>query len=455
MIGPEFRTVFAGVRPARLAVLIDQGDAEWQDTCRRIIECLASTWGGKYSVIVPTDGSKLDTVFWNLLDAFDPDYICEYGKTGLDWKIGSPQEYEKLLERTLREHHPDQAPQVDAHKAIDEALARSQVETVGITPDLRQELKMRLSPFFFEDNVIEYSFQARSEPGYPLTALSAILPHCQHSDRLVIANSDIDGIPPLWIESVLGATYQEQTARIEACGVHIESLTLGSANVFQLMRAQLGLGRGDTPLPDYVASGPFEFSMAALSEYRSVAERAWELPAVVVAGSTLQDFALYFGLSRIRPHVCWLLPTWLDTFKTATLRAKSGGDPVGPSEAHGAQMADALHNAVIARTIKDIDFVSASLVGSELATIIGDLGGTSARTGNTIKTRGRVCGSIRDLFTQPRVAFNTNNFAIPTTQQVLEGKTVGFFPTPKPKGFVTVVPYEHRWITELRVEGLT
>jgi hypothetical protein len=36
----EFRTVFAGVRPARIAVLFDERDTYWQETCLRIIECL-------------------------------------------------------------------------------------------------------------------------------------------------------------------------------------------------------------------------------------------------------------------------------------------------------------------------------------------------------------------------------------------------------------------------------
>jgi hypothetical protein len=190
--------------------------------------------------------------------------------------------------------------------------------------------------------------------------------------------------------------------------------------------------------------------MVALSEYRSIAERSWDLPAMVVAGSTVQDFALYFGLSRIRARVCWLLPEWVHTFKAASFRAKSGGEPIGPSERHASDLAHALHNAVIAKAVKNIDFVSASLNGDELATTIDDLAETAASAGNTIKERGRVCGDMSELFAEPRVAFNTD-----TTQQVLEGRAVGFFPTPKPKGFTKVVPYDHRWITDLRVDGLT
>ena len=287
MDAPEFRTVFAGVRPARLAVLVDQDDQDWQDTCRRIIECLASTWGGKYSIIVPTDGSRIDAIFWEVLEAFDPDYICEYHRTGLDLKIASAPRYEDLLQGHLRQAPADQATQEDLRESLDQALSGAPFPTVGIMPELKQELTTRLAPFFLEDHLIEYTFSARSEPDYPLTKLSVILPNCEHSDRLFVTDANIEAVPPLWIDSVLGATYQEQTERIQACGVTIEHVRLGLEDVYPLMVAQLA--GNDRDSPDYFARGPFEFGMAALSQYRSLLERTWEMPAVVVVGLTLRD----------------------------------------------------------------------------------------------------------------------------------------------------------------------
>jgi len=450
----EFRTVFAGVRPARVAVLLDQDDPGWQDTCRRVIECLSSTWGGKHSVIIPTDRSKIDAVFWDILEAFDPDYIFEYCRTGLDLKIALPQQYEDLLQHYLGQASDGQDPPVGVREQLDRRLAEAPVSAFGIAPELHKELKVRLGPFFSEETVIRHSFATRLEPGYPLTALSVILRHCPHPDRLVVTETNVDGIPPLWVESVLGGTYQQQTERIQACGVRIEHSAFRPEDVFQFIVSQLDRDTGTQSA--YLASSPFQFSMAALSEYRSVSERSWELPAVVVAGATFQDFALYFDLSRMRPGVCWLLPAWLDTFKAAALRARSGGEPVQPSEGHARGLADALLHKMSLRRPRSIDFVSTSLDGDRLNGLIEDLDGISTplARGVTIKSQGRVRGGIRDLLSDPRVVFNTDNHAVPTTQQVLEGKVAGFFPTPKPKGFATILPSEHHWITELRVDGL-
>src|SRR5437764_11190751 len=101
MARADFETVYAGVRPPRVAILLDTGDQQWQETCRRLMECFSSTWGCKYSVIIPTDGRSISPFFWTLLEAFDPDYICHYQKTGLDWKIALPALYKERLQREL------------------------------------------------------------------------------------------------------------------------------------------------------------------------------------------------------------------------------------------------------------------------------------------------------------------------------------------------------------------
>lgn len=71
----EFKIVHSLVRPARVAVLLNNDDEDWQDTVLRTIEWCSQHWGGGYFILIPTDGSSITPLFWSILDAYDPDYI--------------------------------------------------------------------------------------------------------------------------------------------------------------------------------------------------------------------------------------------------------------------------------------------------------------------------------------------------------------------------------------------
>jgi hypothetical protein len=159
----------------------------------------------------------------------------------------------------------------------------------------------------------------------------------------------------------------------------------------------------------------------------------------------------------MRTGVSWLLPAWLETFKAASARQQNGGEGIRASERHACGFADALLRAINWQQTGPIDFVSVSVGKQEIEGMIDDLHSAkgSSLAGVTIKSQSRVPGGVTELLANPQVVFNTDNYAVPTTQQVVEGKAAGFFPTPKPKGFTRIVPYEHRWISELRVEGLS
>ena len=75
------KIVHASVRLARVAILIDKADTDWQHTCLRIIEIYSQLWGGAYNIIVPTDGNTIDEQFWTLLETFDPDHLYRYNKS--------------------------------------------------------------------------------------------------------------------------------------------------------------------------------------------------------------------------------------------------------------------------------------------------------------------------------------------------------------------------------------
>src|ERR1700756_2474047 len=96
-----FKILHASVRPARVAILVDKADVDWQHTCLRIIEIYSQMWGGAYNIIVPTDGHTIDDRFWTLLETFDPDHLYRYSKSGEDLVLSHPDQYEKMLEQQV------------------------------------------------------------------------------------------------------------------------------------------------------------------------------------------------------------------------------------------------------------------------------------------------------------------------------------------------------------------
>jgi hypothetical protein len=183
------------------------------------------------------------------------------------------------------------------------------------------------------------------------------------------------------------------------------------------------------------------------------------LPMVVVCGAELTDFALYFALSRLRSKVCWLLPDWVDEFRKARDEREDSSRPL--SAMHPADdrddfnlrhFAQALLSATEFHAIQ-IQFVSASVKELQIRDIVDCLDAAAHWGKGRIKALAKLPSGIGDLLEQIQVAFNTDNYAVPVNQHLSENMALGFFPTPKPKGFTHVVPDGHRWITELRIDG--
>ena len=142
-----------------------------------------------------------------------------------------------------------------------------------------------------------------------------VLPYGEHAQELVVVEADVQGVPPLWIESVLGATYDNHTDNLAALGVGCRHVTFDETTVrglFSLIvRPET---RGYTPptvkavgetivnVADVTASSPFGLSMVGLTQYRPVKQLRRKSTAVIVVGETLNDFALYFNLSRMGPQ---------------------------------------------------------------------------------------------------------------------------------------------------------
>ncbi|MGB9234480.1 MAG: hypothetical protein WCC04_08700 [Terriglobales bacterium] len=144
-------TVSTRVRPGRTAVLIDIGDAQWQNTCLRVIEYFTRLWGGCGNIIIPTDGKAIMPLFWRILEGFDPDYIRAYARTGRDVELEDPGKFEDAYQRHIEGWEQQIGDKTEPHAAamIRDNLRQSGLTHFGISVELQQELRDRLAPLYF------------------------------------------------------------------------------------------------------------------------------------------------------------------------------------------------------------------------------------------------------------------------------------------------------------------
>src|SRR5207248_2401805 len=158
-------------------------------------------WGGKYNVIVPTDGRTISDTFWQLLDAFDPDYLARYRKTLRDLKVGNPHEYSAIVDaevaRLAAEGSEVQRDQIDG------ALLEAGADSFNIDEGLQRDIKQLLAPFHFQNNATQLMITARGSLPREIASVATLLSNVapRHPIRIVRAKS---GVSSLWVASIFG-----------------------------------------------------------------------------------------------------------------------------------------------------------------------------------------------------------------------------------------------------------
>ncbi len=155
-IPPETRIITPGVRPPRVAIFIDRDDPQWMHTILRVIEWSTMHWGGWYTCVVPTDGKAIAGLFWTLLEAFDPDYLYTYQKTGIDRQIIEPEDFQREYKEQYKvwlKRFPDQ-DHITLRQACLEDVLQRQETSIELSKELKDQLYTRLNPFSGSDKII-------------------------------------------------------------------------------------------------------------------------------------------------------------------------------------------------------------------------------------------------------------------------------------------------------------
>ncbi len=213
-----FQTFSSSVRPIRVAVFTKADDPEWQSTCLAIIEFLSQLWGGASAIIVPTDGTSIDGVFWALLSAHDPDLILTYQRTGEDVRRNEPSQFEELVTKEVDKAILEGVGSEWARSEIPKSLAQTHWGNFTIDVGLSNEILTRLAPFSFERNITQQNITAGCPPFYPLTSIVDVLDQVEHPKEIVEIRNE-STIPVLWLAAALGWSTVEHAAALNAKNV--------------------------------------------------------------------------------------------------------------------------------------------------------------------------------------------------------------------------------------------
>ena len=161
---PNTRIITTGVRPPRVAVFIDQADTQWMHTCLRVIEWNTAHWGGWNTCLISTDGEEIAEPFWTLLEAFDPDYLYTYQKTGLDCQIASPEDFQREFDLQFEAYMQKWSDQDrnDSRERFLQARLGQEMKQFDLSEGLKEQLYSRLNPFSGSDKLV-HGFTARSD----------------------------------------------------------------------------------------------------------------------------------------------------------------------------------------------------------------------------------------------------------------------------------------------------
>lgn len=425
MIVPRQKRIFTSIRPARVAVFINETDPHWQSTCTRIIEFFSAAWGGASNIIVPAGDKGLKDLFWDILDVYDPDYLLLYHYTGDDLRLNEPEKYAQWVDSNLQQYiSGGPVSDVDsARKQVDQSLRNAPLFREP-EAEFQQKLIKRLAPMHVANHAFSASIGVGSTPRFPLAPLIKVLPNVEHATRTVTYEPKYGGVYPLWIASVTGLLADEFKRDLDGTGMQHETIPADDYAPVELFinppesvtrRAQrqlvtpFELANIDTGLGQRVRSG---------LELRAVA---------MVAGDSLSDFCLYYSLSRLRYSVTWLPLNFLQS------QSESGGERVLLDG-----YVDALKDSVrIRQRQSDPQYVlvSATLDDQTLNTTLQALDEAGYGRFETISESCTVAPELKKLLRDPLRLYERDNAYRPTALTVSENGQVDFFDTPRPKTF--------------------
>lgn len=439
----RFQSFLTRIRPHRVAVFVNMADPNWYESSFGVIEFLTKLWGGSHSVIIPTDGKTIDEEFWAILSSHDPDVFYRYQPTGADLKARAPEEFERLLSENVKQWaRENNVPEDQIRGLLEKDLLKAAINGWTVSEELQEEILIRLAPFHFEKQPLHgmpnrllkiQVFSKGSKPHYPLTAVMDVLragnQRTQVTQLGVNDASDAEIAPPrLWLAATIGCGDDEYFRELIEQQINPIWTTVDELHSLNTI-----IKSGIRPWGHTLDSFPLGMTTAALTSVRIGVARRFELPTIVVVGSSLKDFCLYFDLYWQQGRALWLPPWFLpkdgeypDRLMTAIHEAEEASRPD--------------HN-------EQLVLVSYSAGEDELTKLQEIIRARIFRTSVNIQpiTRDLVAIQVK----HPSRVYADGDLGNITTHMLLNNNLPGSFESPVPRTLNPASPLSHRWIVDI------
>jgi len=463
------RNVTTAVRTPRFAVLVDNHEKNWKAYISGIVQTFSQVWGGEHFIIVPTDGKVIDDNFWRILEAYSPDYIGRYIPCVLDLKQADNIRYEQIKAK-----HKEGwgLTGEEFEKQWSEQAGMAHLGGLDVDKALSEELKNRLSPFYFDDHVVKENVFHNSHLAYPFTQIEHIIESAKDRPTEIFAPLEVnDEAYMLLTLSRAGALSESYARTLESKGFTVATLPT-DPEVFRLRDYIAALESNDydpswqramhedsdkLPSEDFLRKLPFSLSMLHLGKYyRHATHRDWEENIVVVVGDTMNDYCLYYCLSRLHDGVFWLPDTHLNAAHKKVIanreREDSEVQPFSEVEGITSELVNTYYKIIkYGHGKKNINLTSATLTSRQL-TYRKQWMSEVCFSGNEILQHCNIVPFVTMPISCVMQVIEMNNHANQQDIVFQNRQSIGRINTPKPKNFNPVNPSEHRWITTVNID---
>jgi hypothetical protein len=463
---PEYKNITATVRTPRCAILINENSKYWKAAANGVIQHASEVWGGRHFLIVPTDGTRIKDKFWEILEAYDPDQIALYNLTFSDMQDAEPARYAETKQK-FRDEYAKGNYGLDFEEWFTGSADMSPIDELTISDHLEQQLINRLSPFHFQGRAVRDRLSHNAGFHYPFTKVADILGSANRKPIEVMLPRDIeDPTIALLVHSQTGIAARRYCDGLAKQGVTSAGLpaTYGTKefvrDVFSGKRQMMADASAPNPA-EYMSRMPFGLSMLHLGQYYQLGRHEEEKESpVVVIGDTVDDFCLYYSLSRMHENVYWLPLSWLRDCHLLINQNRQRHQQGQVQQQLDIQQSvtlalvnlffDSIHYG---QADKRLELRSMSLTKRQLIAYRGQVADCSyldrARCVANID-----CPPIEQTSTACVLrVFEENNYTNNESVVFIDGESVSPFPTPKPKNFSPIKPSGHYWLTSLRIEG--